>query len=408
MTKEIEPLRHLSSRNASSSGYGIPRNRVRPTRVSFVSNDYLGLMRHPETQAAAIRAIKTSGLGAASARPSSLWQKRHDLLERKIAAFKGTDSALLYQSGFVANLGVIPSVVQAGDVVLADELNHASSKEGGRLSGAEVHEYRHVDVDHLRALLRRVRAKRSDGHRSVLVVTDGVFGSEGDVAPLSDICAVAGEYEAATYVDDAHGTGVMGPGGRGTVSHFGVEGRVDVQVGTLSKAIGGAGGYATGPDYLRQLLLERSLPVLYSTLSSPALVAGAIASIDVLSREPERVDRLRANATLLRKILQERGFDTGRSEAAIVPIMLPSDSVAIEFGRRSADAGVRVQVTQRTRLLTPRVRLVVTAQHRPADLIFAGDCFSAIRASLLADGAKGGVEEPSRSCAEVRGERWPL
>ena len=286
--------------------------------VSFASNDYLGLSRHPDVIAAANAAMAEYGVGATSTRASAPGRAVFERLEAELAEFKAFESGLVFQSGYAANIGTIPALVGPGDVFVRDERSHPSSADGARLSGASDLTFRHRDVSHLEGILRQRRRRRSGVVGKIVVATDGVFGMEGDIAPLADICELAERYGAVVMVDDAHATGVLGRDGRGTVDHFGLSGRVDVHVGTLSKALGAMGGYIGASRELRDRLMRACHPTLYSTLPPPALAAACIAAIGVMRSDTDRIKRLWANTSSFRAKLAAAGFATDGCETPII------------------------------------------------------------------------------------------
>lgn len=343
--------------------------------INLASNNYLGLANHARLREAMTMATEALGVGAGAVRTIVGTMGIHLELERRLAAFKGTEASLVFQSGFTTNAGVIPVLVGAGDAIFSDELNHASIIDGARLSKAEIVRFRHRDVDDLE---HQLAARRSTaGH--ALVITDGVFSMDGDVAPLPALVSAAHRYDAAVYVDDAHGSGVMGPGGRGTVAHFGLEGDVEVQVGTLSKAIGVLGGYAATDRCLVDLLTQRGRPFLFSTSHPPGIAAACLAALDVLETEPDRVARLWENARFLKSGLAGLGFDIGSSETPITPVLAFDEARALRFSDALLEKGVFAQgiVYPTVPRGRARVRTIVTAEHTRADLEEAIEAFGA-------------------------------
>ena len=342
--------------------------------VSFSSNDYLGLTHHPRVRAAALSAVEAFGAGSGAVRTIAGTMSLHQELEAALARFKGTEAVLSFPSGFTANTGVIPAITGEGDLIVSDSLNHASIIDGMRLSKAPRVIYPHADVAALRTALARARAEgRSDGsgpHRLILVVTDGVFSMDGDIAPLPAIVAAAEEFGAAVMVDDAHASGVLGKAGRGSVDHFGLHGRVAIQVGTLSKAIGSLGGYVAGSQDLRDLLIQRARPILFSTSAPPAVAAACLEALKVLEEEPALHEQLWANTRRFKAELGRLGFDTGVSETPITPVMMGSSAMAGRFSDRLFDAGVFAQpiVFPTVALDKARIRTIVTAAHTAAHL----------------------------------------
>jgi len=333
--------------------------------INLCANNYLGLANHPALKAAACRAIDAYGVGSGAVRTIAGNMAIHDELERRLAAFKRTEAALLYQSGFTANAGTVSALLGKDDVVVSDALNHASIIDGCRLSGADRKIFPHKDVAAARRCLEEAR-----GARRVLLITDGVFSMDGDLAPLPALCALAREFGAIMMVDDAHASGVMGAGGRGTVEHFGVHGQVDIQVGTLSKAWACLGGYVAGRRSLVEFLMQRARPLLFSTSHPPSVAATALAALDLIEAEPALIARLWENTRFLKEGLRRLGFDTGASETPITPIMIGGEVEAMRFSDRLFEEGVfALGIAYPT---VPRgkarVRTIVTAGHTRGDL----------------------------------------
>ena len=382
LADEIEELRrqNLYRPLRIMSGPQVPHATMdgRPL-ISLSSNNYLGLATHPRLVAAALRAVRELGVGSGAVRTIAGTMELHEELERRLAAFKHTEAVLTFQSGFTANSGVIPTITTEKDLIVSDELNHASIIDGVRLSKASRAVFPHRDVDGLEKVLREARAGAGKAGRygSILVITDGVFSMDGDIAPLPGICAVAERYEAAVMVDDAHASGVLGRNGRGTVDHFGLHGRVDVQVGTLSKAVGVLGGYVAGTQHLRDYLVQRSRPFLFSTSHPPAVAAACLAAIDVLEQEPERIERLWDNTRFFKAGLAEMGFDTGVSETPITPVMVGDSELAGRMSERLAELGVFAQavVYPTVALDKARIRTIVSSEHSRDDLQACLDAF---------------------------------
>jgi glycine C-acetyltransferase len=342
--------------------------------VNLASNNYLGLATHPRLKRAAALAVASLGVGSGAVRTIIGTQEGHLALERELATFKGAEAALAFPSGFATNAGVIPALAEEGDLVFSDALNHASIIDGCRLGRARVIRFRHADVGHLEALLR---AERHTGAHAT-VITDGVFSMDGDVAPLPDLVTVAHRYDAAVYVDDAHGSGVMGPNGHGTAAHFGLAAEVDIQVGTLSKAIGVLGGYVATDRSFVTYLTQRARPFLFSTSMPPAVVAACREALRVMDEEPERHDRLWANTRRFKQGLAAAGFDIGRSETPITPVMVGDEAKAMALSDRLLAHGVFAQgiVYPTVARGAARVRTIVTAEHSDADLDQALDAFA--------------------------------
>ncbi len=337
--------------------------------ISLASNDYLGLTHHPKVREAALAAVRDFGAGSGAVRTIAGTMTLHEELEADLATFKGVEAVLTFQSGFTANTGVIPTITGEQDLIVSDALNHASIIDGMRLSKAPRKIYPHGDVDALRAILDEALASgRADGsgpYRLILVVTDGVFSMDGDIAPLPGIVEAAEAAGAAVLVDDAHASGVLGRDGRGSVDHFGLHGRVAIQVGTLSKAVGVLGGYVAGSQDLRDLLIQRARPFLFSTSHPPAVAAACKAAIRVMQDEPDLIERLWSNTRRFKEELTRLGFDTGRSETPITPVMMGDPVTAGTFSDRLLDEGVFAQpvVYPTVAMDAARIRTIVTAAH---------------------------------------------
>jgi glycine C-acetyltransferase len=335
--------------------------------ISLSSNDYLGLTHHPRLREAALKAVGEYGVGSGAVRTIAGTMTEHEQLEAELAEFKGVEAVLTFQSGFTANTGVIPTITGEADLIVSDALNHASIINGMRLSKAPRKVFPHRDVAALRDLLRTAASDgRPDGagpYRLILVVTDGVFSMDGDIAPLPEIVEAAEEFGAAVYVDDAHASGVLGKNGRGSVDHFGLHGRVDIQVGTMSKAMGVLGGYVASTKALRELLIQRARPFLFSTSHPPADAAACREAIRVMLDEPWRIDRLWASTRRFKAELTRLGFDTGRSETPITPIIVGDSELAIRFSGRLFEEGVFATsvVFPTVALDQARLRTIVTA-----------------------------------------------
>ena len=351
--------------------------------VSLSSNDYLGLTHHPRLREAALAAVADFGVGSGAVRTIAGTMAMHEALEAELAEFKGVEAVLTFQSGFTANTGLIPTITGPDDLIVSDALNHASIIDGMRLSKAPRRIYPHADVEGLRAVLAEVAAER-DRYRLILVVTDGVFSMDGDIAPLPGIVDAAEAVGAAVLVDDAHGSGVLGRQGRGTVDHFGLTGRVAIQVGTLSKAVGGLGGYVAGPTALREILTQRARPFLFSTSHPPAVVAACRAALLVMQDEPELLERLWTNTRRFKEDLARLGFDTGHSETPITPVMMGDPATAMAFSDRLADEGVFAQpvVFPTVALEKARIRTIVTAAHTGEHLDRAVAAFATVGREL--------------------------
>ncbi|MDI6822880.1 MAG: glycine C-acetyltransferase [Bacillota bacterium] len=349
--------------------------------VNLSSNNYLGLNTHPRLIRAAVEATEKYGAGSGAVRTIIGTMNLHLELERKLAEFKHTEAVLVFQAGFTANTGCIPALVGRGDCIISDELNHASIIDGARLSRADIKIFPHRDMA---GLEERLKEAEREGYRHKLVITDGVFSMDGDIAPLPQIVELCEKYGAISYLDDAHASGVLGRNGRGTVDHFGLHGRVDVQIGTLSKAIGVLGGYVAGPGVLIEWLTQRGRPFLFSTSHPPAVTAACIAAIDVLLEEPQLIERLWDNARYFKEGLKKLGFDTGASETPITPVIIGKGPETMKFSDRLFEEGVFAQgITYPTVPASKsRVRTIVTATHTREDLDFALAAFEKVGREL--------------------------
>ena len=362
----FRPLRVLDGEQAAHTS--IDHRQV----VNLSSNNYLGLTTHPTLRDRALDALKAFGVGTGSVRPIAGTMAIHMELERRLAAFKHTEACVVFQSGFTANAGTVSSLLGRDDVIVSDELNHASIIDGARLSRATIKVFPHRNV----AAAREILAGLPRDQRKLLI-TDGVFSMDGDLGLLPDLCDVADEYGCIMMVDDAHASGVFGRNGRGTVDHFGMHGRVDVQVGTLSKALGALGGYVAGSASLIEFLYRRARPFLFSTSHPPSVAATCIAALDVLEQEPQWMERLWANTRFFKGGLEALGFNIGISESPITPVIVGDGALAMTLSDRLFDAGVFAQgigfptVPQGK----ARVRTIVTATHTDDELQFALDAF---------------------------------
>jgi glycine C-acetyltransferase len=361
------PLRVMSS--AQGPIVSIDDRRL----ISLSSNDYLGLTHHRRVCDAAAAAVREFGAGSGAVRTIAGTMTMHEALEAELAAFKETPAVLTFQSGFTANTGVIPTITGETDLIVSDALNHASIIDGMRLSKAPRQVYPHADVAALREILREASEQGRPGggaYRLILVVTDGVFSMDGDIAPLPDIVEAAEAFGAAVMVDDAHASGVLGRNGRGSVDHFGLHGRVAIQVGTLSKAVGSLGGYVAGSLALREILTQRARPFLFSTSHPPAVVAACREAIRVMQDEPELQERLWTNTRRFKAELTRLGFDTGHSETPITPVMMGDPETAGRFSDRLIEEGVFVQpvVFPTVAMDKSRLRTIVTAAHADEQL----------------------------------------
>jgi glycine C-acetyltransferase len=334
--------------------------------LNFCSNNYLGLANHPKLKEAAKQAIDTFGIGPAAVRTIAGTMSLHVELDRRLAAFKGVEKAISFQSGFTANLGVIPALVGKGDVIFSDVLNHASIIDGCRLSGAKIIRVEHNDVEHLREMLEQHRSE----YARALMVTDGVFSMDGDIAPLDQIYAVVKDYDTLLMVDDAHGEGVLGKGGRGIVDHYDLHGKVDIEVGTLSKAFGVVGGVAAGNAKIVEWLHQRGRPFLFSSAMTVPDVAACLAAIDLLESSTALVDRMWANTELFKSEMKKLGFDTGKSVTPITPVMLGEAKLAQQFSRELFEAGVFGMAIGYPTVPqgAARIRVMISAAHSSEDL----------------------------------------
>ena len=347
--------------------------------VNLSSNNYLGLTTHPKLREKALEAVRELGVGSGSVRSIAGTMDIHMELERRLAAFKRTEAVVVFQSGFAANAGTVAAVLSKEDVVISDELNHASIIDGSRLSRATIKVFPHKDVDAARKIVKELPA----GQRKLLI-TDGVFSMDGDLGSLPDLCALAEEYGCIMMVDDAHASGVFGANGRGTIDHFGMHGRVDIQVGTLSKAIGALGGYVAGSKSLIEFLYHRARPFLFSTSHPPAVAAACIAAIDVLEQEPQIIERLWENTRFFKAGLKTLGFNTGLSESPITPVIAGEGALAMKLSDRLFQEGVFAQGIAFPTVARDkaRVRTIVTATHTREELQFALDAFAKVGREL--------------------------
>ena len=333
--------------------------------INLSSNNYLGLANDPRLKDAAIRAIEQYGAGAGAVRPIIGNLAIHNELEAAISAFKGVEDTLVFQSGFTSNAGTIPTITEAADAILSDELNHASIIDGCRLSKAKRVAYKHTDMNSLEDAL-----KSTQDSRLRLIITDGVFSMDGDVAPLDKICDLASQYDAAVMVDDAHGSGVMGKNGRGTAYHFGVKDRVDVQLGTLSKAVGVVGGYIAGSRALKDWLTQRSRPFLFSTGSPPAVAGACIEALRIMESDAGLTERLWENTRYWQSGLQKIGFDIGVTQTPITPIIVGDEEKAQALQQELRESGILALavVFPTVGRGRARIRSMPNASHEKADL----------------------------------------
>ena len=347
--------------------------------VNLSSNNYLGLTTHPRLKEKALAALEQFGVGTGSVRTIAGTMQIHMELERRLADFKKTEAAVVFQSGFAANAGTVAAILTKEDYVISDELNHASIIDGARLSRASIKVFPHRNADAARAI---VRGLPTAGRK--LLITDGVFSMDGDLGALPALCDLAEEHNLIMMVDDAHASGVFGKNGRGTIDHFGLHGRVDIQVGTLSKAIGALGGYVAGNRNLIEFLQHRGRPFLFSTSHPPSVAATCLAALDVLIEEPGLIDALWRNTTFFKDGLRGLGFNTGTSESPITPVIVGDAAKAMRLSDRLFEEGVFAQgigfpTVARDKA---RVRTIVTATHTQTDLQFALDTFARVGREL--------------------------
>jgi glycine C-acetyltransferase len=388
----VDPLRYLSDELASLKEQGLYRHlRIlegeqlphatfdHTSVVNLSSNNYLGLTTHPKLRQAALEATTHYGVGSGAVRTIAGTMELHMELERRLAAFKNVEAVVVFQSGFTANSGTVSALLNKDDVIISDELNHASIIDGCRLSRAAIKVFPHKDVDAARAIMKGLPPSQRK-----LLITDGVFSMEGDLGPLPALCDLAEEFGAIMMVDDAHASGVFGRQGRGTIDHFGCHGRVDVQVGTLSKAIGVLGGYVAGSRDFIDFLYHRARPFLFSTSHPPAVAASCLAAIDVLETEPQWMERLWENTRFFKAGLAQLGFNTGQSESPITPVIVGEAHQAMEMSDRLFKQGVFAQgigfpTVPRGQA---RLRTIVTATHTRDDLQYALDMLEKVGREL--------------------------
>ena len=387
-----DPLDHLAAELDTLKQQGLYRRlrilegEQKPTAtfderqvVNLSSNNYLGLTTHPRLRERALEATRALGVGSGSVRSIAGTMAIHVELERRLAAFKNTEAVVVFQSGFAANAGTVAALLAKDDVVVSDELNHASIVDGCRLSRATIKLFPHKDVDAARKVLEGLPAAQRK-----LLITDGVFSMDGDLGAVPALCDLAEEFGCIMMVDDAHASGVFGRNGRGTIDHFGVHGRVDIQVGTLSKAIGVLGGYVGGSRALIEFLYHRARPFLFSTSHPPGVAAACIGALDVLEEEPQIIERLWQNARFFKAGLARLGFNTGLSESPITPVIAGDAALAMKLSDRLFALGVFAQgiafpTVPRDKA---RVRTIVTATHSRDELQFALDVFAKVGREL--------------------------
>ncbi len=348
--------------------------------INLASNNYLGLTTHPKLREAALEAVRRYGVGSGAVRTISGTMKLHMQLEERIAAFKNVEASVVFQSGFAANAGTVSAILSAEDHIVSDELNHASIIDGCRLSRAKIHVFPHKDVAAADRILGELDSL--PGHK--LLISDGVFSMDGDIGRLPGLAEAAARHGAIMMVDDAHSSGVLGRNGRGTIDHFGLDGKVDIQVGTLSKAIGVLGGYVCGCRDLIEFLYHRARPFLFSTSHPPAVAAACLAAFDVLEQEPERIDALWANTRYFKQGLAEAGFRIGESETPITPVITGEARLAYELSRKLFENGVLATGIGFPTVAKDkaRVRTIVTATHTRAELDRALEVFRQVGKEL--------------------------
>jgi glycine C-acetyltransferase len=353
--------------------------------INLASNNYLGLANHPKLIEAAVEATKKFGAGSGAVRTIAGTMRLHIQLEERIAAFKNVEACVVFQSGFAANAGTVSAILGKEDFIFSDELNHASIIDGARLSRAKIKVFRHKDVAHCEELLAEVQ--NEPGRK--LVITDGVFSMDGDIGPVGALADVAERYEAIMMVDDAHASGVLGRHGRGSIDHFHAHGRVDIQVGTLSKAIGSLGGYVCGSRDLIDFLYHRARPFLFSTSHPPSVPASCLAAFDILESEPDRMERLWHNTRSFKAMLGSAGFNIGGqntpvSETPILPIIVGESAKAAEFSRALFDAGLMATAITYPTVAQgkARIRTIVTSEHSPETLAQAAEILTATAKKL--------------------------
>lgn len=345
----------------------------------LATNNYLGLTHSPVVKQAAIAGFEQYGTGSGGARLTTGSHPVYEKLEQQLALFKGTEAALVFNTGYMANVGTISAIVDKGDIVFSDELNHASIIDGCRLSKGKTVVYRHADMDHLAELLETTPCS---GRR--LIVTDGVFSMDGDIAPLDKIVELAEGYQAMVMVDDAHAVGVLGRGGRGTVDYFGLKGRVHIQVGTLSKSLASEGGYVAGSEALIHYLVNKARSFIFSTALSPGTVAAGLAALEELQAHPELVGKLLDNADYMRTTLTDAGLQIDGAVTPILPIMVGEAAVAVEMARQLKEQGLIVSAIRPPTVMpgASRLRLTVSAAHDKADLVRAAEIIIAVSKGL--------------------------
>nr|B5Y9Z4.2 RecName: Full=8-amino-7-oxononanoate synthase; Short=AONS; AltName: Full=7-keto-8-amino-pelargonic acid synthase; Short=7-KAP synthase; Short=KAPA synthase; AltName: Full=8-amino-7-ketopelargonate synthase; AltName: Full=Alpha-oxoamine synthase [Coprothermobacter proteolyticus DSM 5265] len=348
--------------------------------LNLSSNNYLGFANHPRLKEAAKKGIDDYGAGPAAVRTIAGDQLPQEKLEEMLAEFKGAEAAVLYQSGFCANLGTIPALVGEGDAIFSDELNHASIIDGCRLSRAKIIRYPHLNVQTLEELLKQER----QNYKKAMIITDGVFSMDGDIAPMDKLADLADKYQCILYVDDAHGEGVLGDSGRGIVDYFGLQGRVDVEIGTLSKAFGVVGGFAAGSKLLAELLKQKARPLLFSSAPTAADVYASMEAVRILQESDELVKKLWENANYFKEHMRKAGFDLGNSQTPITPVMIGDEITTQEFSKKLFERNVFAQAISYPTVPKgkARMRVMISATHSRDDLDFAVEQFTAVGKEL--------------------------
>ncbi|HEV2349723.1 MAG TPA: glycine C-acetyltransferase [Terriglobia bacterium] len=383
LTDELNKLReqHLFQKLRILESEQLPTSRIDGHEViNLSSNNYLGLTTHPKLRRRALEAIEEYGVGSGAVRTICGTMSLHLELEERIARFKNVEASVVFQSGFTANAGTVSAILTKEDIIISDELNHASIIDGCRLSRAEIKVFPHKDVEACEKILKEIAARKC--HK--LLITDGVFSMEGDIAPLPALVELAEKYGCIMMIDDAHSSGVLGKNGRGTVDHFNLHGRVDIQVGTLSKAIGALGGYVCATRDVVDFLYHRARPFLFSTSHPPSVAATCIAAFQVLEEEPQLIDKLWANTKFFKEGLKKTGFNTGMSETPITPVMVGDAALAHQFSRELFAAGVLALGigSPTVPLGKARLRTIVTATHTREELSRALQIFEMVGKKL--------------------------
>jgi len=370
LEKEIDELKekHLYRKLIVLETAQGPRIKINGRDIiNLCSNNYLGFLNHPKLKIRAKEAVEKFGIGSGAARGIGGTMALHEKLELKLASFKKTEASLTFQTGFMANQGTIQALMGRGDIIFSDELSHACIIDGCRLSRAEIKVYPHNNMNALRKLL-----KESQDSSRKLIVTDSIFSMDGDIAPLPEIVELAEEFRAITLIDDSHATGVFGKNGRGTTDHFNLHGKIDIQMGTFSKALGSLGGFICGSKTLREFLIHRARPFLFSTSAPPLIAATSLAALEILEDEPEIIDNLWSNVNYFKNKLSTLGFNTGKSQSPIIPIITGKSSLARQLSTRLFEEGIFAQGIGYPTVPEEksRIRIIITASHNIQDLDF--------------------------------------